>query len=137
MEFRGYKITFDTKNWQQINLIGDFWDFLAEFVPRHQLVGLGWNWDDDVNATTFDYALGVIDDPKTLSQLSQVDFSQAPFQPEPCIIPLPKDGWQTFSGHVDGLQQIYEQQIDPLGAKDYELEYIDDAGNLKIKIHFK
>ncbi len=135
MEFRGYKITYDYQNWQQVELIGDFWDYLAESVPRDHLVGLGWNWNDDHH--TFDYALGVINDAETLSNLSQINFSDSKFQPEFCVVDLPKDNWQVFSGHVDDLQQIYEQQIDPLGEKDYELEYIDDAGNLTIKIHFK
>lgn len=135
MEFHGYKITYNYQNWQQVDLMGDFWDYLAKFIPRHRLVGLGWNWDDD--AHTFDYALGTIDDAETLSRLSQINFKQTEFQAEPCIVHLPNDNWQIFSGHVDDLQQIYEQQIDPLGEKDYELEYIDDAGNLTIKIHFK
>ena len=133
MEFRGYKINYNYDDWQQVDLIGQFWDYLAQFVPREKLVGLGWNWDD--NAHTFDYALGVIDDAQTLSQLSKVNFTK--FKPDFCIIQLPADDWQTFSGHVDNLRQIYEQQIDPLGEKDYELEYINDVGQLKIKIHLK
>lgn len=133
MEFRGYKITYDDQNWQQVTLIGEFWDYMAQFVPRNKLVGLGWNWDD--NNHTFSYALGVINDEQTLTQLFQINFVQ--FQPEFCTVQLPANNWQTFSGYVKDLRQIYEQQIDPLGEKDYELEYIDDAGNLKIKIHYK
>ncbi len=134
MEFHGYKITYDYQNWQQVDLIGNFWDYVAQFVPRNRLVGLGWNWNNDNH--TFDYALGAIDDDATLTGLSKIDFSHTDFQAKSCVVHLPKDNWQTFSGHVDDLQKIYEQQIDPLGEKNYELEYIDDAGNLTIKIHF-
>lgn len=135
MQFQGYKITYNYDDWQQVALIGNFWDYIAQFVPRDKIVGLGWNWNDE--AHTFDYAIGVINDHQTLAQLAQINFDQVTFKPEYTTVQLPKDDWQIFSGHVDNLRQIYEQQIDPLGEKDYELEYINDAGQLKIKIHLK
>lgn len=135
MEFRGYKITYNCDDWHQVQLIGDFWDFMAQFVPRDHLVGLGWNWNDQEHC--FDYALGFIDDIPSLDKISHINLAKTEFHPSFCTVQLPSNNWKTFSGHIDDLQKIYEEQIDPLGEKDYELEYIDDLGNLQIKIHFK
>ncbi len=135
MIFKGYKITFSYRDWQQVERIGDFWDYCAQFVPRDQLVGLGWNWQDA--AETFDYALGSINNPATVEILNGVDFANLGLQPEYIEVALPAESeWRTFSGHVDDLQKIYEEQIDPLGEKDYELEFINDAGDYRVMIHF-
>ncbi len=135
MKYTGYKLTFNYTDWEQVEAIGDFWDFVAQFVPREKLIGLGWDWNSP--DTSFSYALGTIDDTATLSQLSTIDFTNSSFHPEFTTIDLPpKSDWKVFLGKVDDLQKIYETEIDPLGEKDYELEYIDDCGNLKILIHF-
>lgn len=135
MQYTGYKLTFNYTDWEQVEAIGNFWDFVAQFIHREKLVGLGWNWNN--SDTSFDYALGVIDDPTTFNQLSTINFANSPFHLEFVTLKLPpKSDWETFLGKVDDLQTIYETEIDPLGEKDYELEYIDAAGNLKILIHF-
>jgi len=134
MNFTGYKLTFDCTNWKQVEAIGDFWDFVAQFVPREKIVGLGWNWNN-IN-TNFTYALGTINDATTLNQLSKINFESSPFHPDLITLKLPPESdWKTFLGKVDDLQKIYETAIDPLGEKDYELEYIDNSGNLKILVH--
>ncbi len=67
MKFQGYKINYNYTDWQQVEQIGNFWDFVAQFVPREAIAELGWNWD--AKTTSFDYALGTIDDAKILAEL--------------------------------------------------------------------
>lgn len=134
MKFQGYKISYNYTDWQQVEQIGNFWDFVAQLVPREAIVGLGWNWD--AKTTSFDYALGTIDDAKILAELKTIDFSHSPFRAEYIEVELPpRSAWKTFYGRINDLQKIYEEEIDPLGEKDFELEYIDNSGNLKIEIH--
>lgn len=86
----------------------------------------------------FDYALGVIDDEETLNKIKAIDFSKTEFDINYIEINLPNlEEWETFKGKEKDLKQIYEKQIDCYEKTyNYELEYIDGKGNLKIKIHY-
>ncbi len=94
------------------------------------------NWTEDY--LYFDYAMGVIDDEETLNKIKSIDFSNSNFDTEYIEINLPNfQNWETFKGKEKDLKQIYEEDIDCYERLyGYELEYIDDKGNLEIKIHF-
>lgn len=135
MIYKGYKIKVKCLEWEQVNLIGEYWNFFTSYIESKKLIGLGMNWTE--NYLYFDYALGVIDDEDTLNKIKSIDFSKTNFDINYIEIILPNlEEWKTFKGKKDKLQQIYEKEIDCYRKKyDYELEYIDE-GNIEIKIHY-
>ena len=94
------------------------------------------NWSDDFKY--FDYALGVINDEETLDILKQIDFSKSGFCVEYFEILLQEEKyWETFKGKDKDVKEIYETKIDCYKKKyKYELEYMDNKGNIEIKIYY-
>ncbi len=136
MIYKGYKIKVRCLNWEQENLLGQYWDLFSSNIDSKKLIGLGMNWSEDY--LYFDYALGVIDDEDILNKIKSIDFSKANFDISYIEINLPNlEEWETFKGRKENLQQIYEKEIDCYRKKyDYELEYFDGKGNIEIKIHY-
>lgn len=64
MKFKGYKIKVRCINWEQINTIDKFWNYVSKYIEKDKIIGLGMNWTDD--SLSFEYALGVINDEITL-----------------------------------------------------------------------
>lgn len=136
MIYKGYKIRVRCIDWEQTVLLGDYWDTIASYVDSEKIVGLGMNWTKDY--IYFDYALGIINDDATLKILNKINFSKTKFQPEYFELELPEiHEWKIFKGKDNDIKNIYDNYIDVDNKKyDYELEYIDDKGNIEIKIHY-
>lgn len=136
MIYKGYKIRVRCIEWEQVNTISRYWNLFTDFVKSDKIIGLGMNWTE--NYLYFDYALGVIDDENTLSELKSINFSNTEFKIEYIEVNLPDFyEWKSFKGKEDDLQEIYEKDIDCYEKSyDYELEYIDGKGNIEIKIHY-
>lgn len=134
MKYRGLKLRVSCAAWKQVDMLGSFWDYVAERIGREEIVGLGYGWKDNY----FNYAIGVIDDEETSSKIRGIDFGKSRFAPEYIEVELPeKSEWVEYTGRVEKLREIYETQVDCYSRKyDYELEYFDDAGNVKILIHY-
>ena len=136
MIYKGYKIKVRCKNWEQISVLDRYWGLFTSNIESEKLIGLGMNWTE--NYLYFDYALGVIGDEDTLDKMKSVDLSKTEFDISYIEINLPDlEEWKTFKGKEKDIKQIYEKEIDCYNKPyDYELEYIDGKGNLKIKIHY-
>lgn len=134
MKYCGYQIRVSCAAWEQVDILGDFWDFIIERLGRGDIVGLGYGWKDNY----FNYAIGVIDDAETLAKIQEIDFGEGGFAPEYVEVELPAESeWVEYTGKTEKLREIYEKQIDCYNRKyDYELEYFDDAGNARILIHY-
>lgn len=135
MKFKGYKIKVRCINWEQINTIDKFWNYVSKYIEKDKIIGLGMNWTN--NFLSFEYALGVINDENTLQKLKHLSFEKE-WNAEYIEIQLPpKNEWKTFTGKDKDVKEIYEKQIDCYkNTYDYELEYIDKIGNIKIPVHF-
>lgn len=136
MLYKGYKISVRCKDWEQVNLLDEYWDLFSSYVDIEKLIGLGMNWRNDY--LYFDYALGVINDEETLEKIRNIDFSKAKFDVSYIEIELPDfKEWETFTGKNKDVKEIYEKDINCYERLyDYELEYIDKNDNIEIKIHF-
>lgn len=136
MIYKGYKIRVRCIGWEQVKELDEYWNCVGSSVSCEKIIGLGMNWTADY--LYFDYALGVIDDERTLNELKTIDFSKTDFDVEYMEIDLPNlNEWEIFKGKDNNIRQIYENSIDCYNrAYDYELEYIDSKGNIEIKIHF-
>ncbi len=137
MIYKGYKIKVRCINWEQIEVLNKYWRYVSSYVNIEKIVGLGMNWTDDY--LYFDYALGVIDDEKTLKKLKNIDFSETDFNVEYIEIELPNiEEWKNFKGKNSNIKQIYENDVNCYEKSyDYELEYIDSRKNIEIKIHYQ
>lgn len=135
MRFKGYKIRVRCLKWEQVQTIGAYWKKFNSIVNSKKIVGLGI---EPLNQPYFDYALGSIDDEETLEKMKAIDFSDTNFKPTYIELELPDlNDWQTFAGKSNNIQYIYEEKIDAQKRRyDYELEYMDEEGNIEIKIHF-
>ena len=131
--FKGYKIRVRCINWEQKSILEEYWNIFSKEYKLQQLVGLGFNWSQDNKY--FDYAIGTINDTKTLNKLKNIDFSNTNFNVEYLEKELPNlNEWKTFKG--TNLKEIYDNQIDCNNQNyDYELEYFDEE-NIEIKIHY-
>jgi len=136
MTYKGYKIRVRCIDWEQIEVLNKYWCFVSSYIAIEKIIGLGMNWTDDY--LYFDYALGVIDDEKTLKKLENIDFSKTDFNIEYTEIELPNlEEWKTFKGKDKNIRKIYEDDINCYEKSyDYELEYIDSRKNIEIKIHY-
>lgn len=136
MIFKGYKIKVRCIDWEQVQLLDEYWKLFSSYIKFENIVGLGMNWTSDY--LYFDYALGVIDDEDTLSKIKSIDFSNTKFLVDYVEIDLPKESeWKTFKGKNKDVKEIYEKKVDCYNSSyDYELEYMDGKGNLEIKIHY-
>lgn len=136
MLYKGYKIRVRCIEWEQVKVLGEYWDTITSYVDTKKIIGLGMNWTED--NLYFDYALGVIEDEETLRRLKSIHFEDTNFDTTYVEINLPDFmEWENFKGKDYNIKQIYEDDIDCYNKKyDYELEYIDGNGNIEIKIHF-
>lgn len=136
MLYKGYKILVRCIDWKQIKLLDKYLSVFTKYVKAEKVIGLGMNWSKDYLYS--EYAIGVIDDKKTLEKIKQIDFSNTMFKPKYFEIVLPDiEEWETFKGHASNLKNIYEKDVQCYERSyDYELEYIDSDDNIEIKIHF-
>lgn len=137
MIYKGYKIRVRCIDWEQVEVLNKYWRYVSSYIDIEKIVGLGMNWTDDY--LYFDYALGVIDDEKTLKKLKSIDFSKTDFNVEYIEIELPSiEEWESFKGKNSDVRQIYENDVSCYERSyDYELEYIDSKRNIEIKIHYQ
>lgn len=133
MKFYGYKIRVSCANWEQVELLGRFWDEVAMMVGYDNIVGLGMEWSED----HFTYAIGVFNE-QVVREVSEETLRTAGFDVSYTEVGLPeKSEWTVFEGKEDDLQKIYIEKVDCMNRKyDYELEFIDGRGNLKLMIHY-
>lgn len=136
MIYKGYKIRVRCIDWEQVNILDQYWNIFTSYLDYANIIGLGMNWTDDY--LYFDYALGTIDDEETLDKIKNIDFSNTDFAVEYIEIVLPNwEEWVSFKGQEKDLKEIYEKEVDCYKKPyDYELEYIDGQGNIEIKIHY-
>lgn len=134
MKFYGYKAMIAcSADWVQVRALGNFWDIVTDAVGYDGVVGLGMEWTGD----EFTYAMGSFD--KSLAaQIPECKLREKGFAVEYVEIDLPdEDEWQTFTGRADDLRKICEEQVDDRNRKyDYELEFFDGKGGVKIMIHY-
>lgn len=133
MKYKGYKIRVRCINWEQEEYLGTFWNFVTQYIDKNSIIGLGMNWTEDY--LYFDYAIGAIKNDVVVKKLGNIDFKSHGFNAEYIEINLPDEKeWQTFRGKDFEVKEIYEKEIDCYNKKyDYELEYIDEKGNIEIR----
>lgn len=112
MTFSGVHRCFTTKNNVQYNLIGDFWNEMAQIYGMENLRGLGCNWSED----SIEYIIG----------LKNGTISKANF-----ITTLPDNNWIIIKGRIEDLSSIYEQ-IYSKGPIKYEIEMLYENGEIEI-----
>lgn len=112
MKFIGIRRVFSTKNSEQYNTIGAFWDELSEIYGISNLIGLGCNWTKN----SIEYVIGL-----KQGIIEQYDFE----------IELP-DEWIEVVGKLDQLENMYDE-IYKDGSLLYELEEFDEEGNCRIR----
>lgn len=124
MLFKGFEIKVSCAAWEQVEVLGNFWDKAATMVKIEKLVGLGYNWENNY----FSYAIGFIDQFDELEKLRDLDAKYVEIE-------LPKNGWITKKGKIEELQQIYEQEFDCYNQKfKYEIERFDQEDNCEISV---
>ena len=57
MIFKGFAIKVSCASWEQVEILGNFWDEISKVIEKEKLVGLGYGWEDNY----FSYAIGLID----------------------------------------------------------------------------
>lgn len=112
MNFVGIRRVFSTKNNEQYNTIGAFWDEMSKKYGRDRLMGLGCNWTESSIEYVMALKTGII--------------AGASYE-----IELP-DNWTIAEGRTENLAAIYDE-IYKDGALLYEIEEFDDEGNCKIR----
>ncbi len=140
MIFNGFSKRFSTKNEDQYNSIGRFWDYMSELYGVENLVGLGYNWDKD----SIEYIIGLRSNDIMTKPLTG-EFSDAVWKE----VSIPYIGWEIYEGVVGTLKETYDAIYDEYkydtetdgpddetkNAIDYEIEYFDENGNFEIHIH--
>jgi len=134
--YKGYKIRVRCIDWEQIKTIDQYWKLFTDSIASEKIIGLGMNWSDDY--LYFDYAVGIINDEETFNKIQSVACSNQDFKAQYVELDLPNlNKWSVYKGKDSQVKEIYENQIDCYNREyDYELEYIDSAGNIEIKIHY-
>lgn len=112
MTFYGIRRVFSTKNEQQYNTIGAFWDEMAQLYGRENLRGLGFNWTDN----TIEYAIGL---------------REGVLKDSDAAVTMPDSGWVCVKGKTAALGEIYNG-IYKDGSLKYEIEMFTDAGDCEI-----
>ncbi len=110
--FYGVSREFSTKNEEQYQTIGAFWDEMSAKYGLEKLQGLGYSWTED----TITYAIGLKDD-----MLDDYDVE----------IWLPENGWKAVKGRTEDLGRIYDS-IYRDGSLTYEIETFSSDGNCEI-----
>ncbi len=112
MVFTGISRVFSTRNEQQYETIGAFWDELTNLYGLSNLRGLGYNWTED----TIEYVIG----------LKQGDIEGANIS-----VTLPDNGWVCVKGRTSELSSIYDR-IYKDGRLKYEIETFTGDGLCEI-----
>ncbi|MDE5862754.1 MAG: hypothetical protein K2K56_04580 [Lachnospiraceae bacterium] len=123
MLFKGYSKIFSTKNEQQYNTIGRFWDEMSDLYGKENLRGLGYNWEND----TIEYVIGA-------KHNSNIDINvgcQGAVYKE---ITLPDENWILYKGKTEHLSELYDE-IYQSGTLDYEIETFFEDGTCEININ--
>lgn len=122
MVFRGFSRRFSTKNGEQFEAIGEYWDRMAALYGRDNLRGLGYDWTADSIA----YVIG-------LGSNARFDLDEA--DAELCWkeVPLPDTGWVAYTGRTDSLDALYDE-IYRDGALTYEIEECAEDGSCTIRV---
>jgi len=127
MIFKGIRIKVSCSNWEQIKILGEFWDEITSKIDINKLVGVGFGWDRDC----FDYAIGLIDSFDELEIIKNFNIDDSEY----IEMNLPDIGWETRTGKISDIQRIYEEEFDCYNIKfKYEIERFDDKGNCKISV---
>ncbi|MDE6433580.1 MAG: hypothetical protein K2L07_05065 [Lachnospiraceae bacterium] len=121
MLFTGYSKIFSTKNEQQYNAIGRFWDEMSDLYGKENLRGLGYNWEND----TIEYVIGAKDNSDISEGCQGAVYKE---------IILPDENWILYKGKTEHLSELYND-IYQLGALDYEIETFFDDGTCEININ--
>ena len=110
--FYGISGKFSTKNGEQYQTIGAFWDEMSAKHGRENLQGMGYLWDGD----TMSYAIGLKD-----GRIEDYDVE----------IWLPEEGWKAVKGRTEELSRIYDR-IYRDGSLTYEIETFTPDGDCEI-----
>ena len=116
MIVKGYSKVFSTKNEEQYENIGAFWDMMAAIYGRDSLQGLGFNWQDD----SIEYLIGLKED--------DIPRDAVPSEAVYKEVSLPDDGWHIYRGKTEKLAEIYGEIYEE-GTLSCEIEMFDDSGN--------
>lgn len=112
MKFIGIRRVFSTKNEQQYQTIGLFWDEMSKLYGRDNLMGLGCNWGSD----SIEYIIA----------LKNGEIAEANFE-----IDLP-DEWTEVCGRTEELSLLYAKIYED-GPLLYEIEEFNDSGECRIR----
>lgn len=112
MKFVGIGKTFSTRNENQYNTIGEFWDALSKEYGKENLRGLGHHWTSD----TIEYVIGL---------------KNGTIEHANVFVELPDDGWCRATGKLSELGKIYDE-IYRAGKLTYEIETFDENGDCEI-----
>ena len=112
MVFEGIGRAFSTRNEQQYETIGAFWDELSAKYGRENLRGLGYGW----TGHSIEYVIGL--------KNGKIEGANR-------AVELPDDGWMCVRGRTERLGQIYGE-IYKGGQLKYEIECFTDEGNCEI-----
>ena len=112
MIFEGISRVFSTRNEQQYETMGAFWDEMTNKYGLGNLRGLGYNWTE----TTIEYVIGL---------------KNGKINGANCSVSLPDDGWIEVNGKTDQLSRIYDE-IYKDGNLKYEIETFTEEGDCTI-----
>ena len=112
MKFVGIGKTFSTRNENQYNTIGEFWDALSKEYGKENLRGLGHHWTSDTIEYVIGLKTGTIDDANV-------------------FVELPDNGWSRVTGKLSNLGKMYDE-IYREGRLTYEIETFCENGDCEI-----
>lgn len=128
MNFKGLSVIFSTKNNNQFEHIGKFWEEMSLIFGRENLRGLGFNWTD----STIEYVIGLknnsIINLKNIEQITK-SFPNAKQK----NVQITNQGWKTYKDKTKNLANLYKK-IYKEGSLTYEIECFDSQGNCEIQI---
>jgi len=121
MVFYGLVKAFSTRNGEQYEAIGAFWDAMSARFGRENLQGLGYGWSGD----TILYAIGLKDGRVP----SDACYPGAVYRE----ISIPDAGWLRFTGRTEQLSRLYDE-IYEKGSLAYEIERFSENGDCEILV---
>lgn len=126
MTVTGFMIKFSCGNGEQYERIGAFWKAMSDCYPLETLDGIGYGWEND----TLNYMIGRIDSelPNDITPLKEF-FPQAQY----AKIQLPDEGWISYRGKTDALDQLYAKVYQE-GPLDFEIENFHEDGTCMVRI---
>ena len=122
MIFTGYSQTFSTRDQQQFQTIGAFWDSMSALYGREKLRGLGYNWTAD----SIEYVIG-------LKSNEKMDLNKNEAQLAWKTIQLPDSGWKRYRGKTNELGALYAKIYEE-GNLTYEIEEFCNDGSCTVAI---